>query len=670
VIGAYGKASAQGAAYVFTRSNGVWSQQQKLLASDGAANDEFGDSVAVSGNTAVIGAPDKASYQGAAYVFTRSNAVWGQQQELLASDGTAYDLFGNSVAVSGDTAVVGARKASDRPGAAYVFVFISGLQLQGVGSSAQFQTASLAAFQLAQAGAGHWTYNGGGQITDSRKAGIAAENGNLSIVWDSTQTTVWTYLSVDSVVANRAYFARPRTALNVTQAAGTAGQNLIASNLWGADSPLPAAVLGIIEGQQFNAAFTDILPADAKFAQNRVNCGTGTTATLGCLGYGTADPNIGTPIQSAFSASAAHPVNFNIYGNDPITGDGIPNYTVVPIGISPIIFISNRHNPNGLGQAGKYQDITYQATAQLLFTGTDCNGTAFGGSSAADNFAIIPILREPLSGTMNTFEFNIMVQNLQGNVADGYFSQESIFNPPYHVPLTFGAIQPATNNPLNGACPGGSPYAVGPQGKRMRAIGTDEMVSSVKATADSIGYLFPSYGNVASIANDPNYGYLTYQTVDPINPSGSYTTPYSVGGLNFPGNGKLPVCTAPCPISPGASFPNIRNGAYKAWSLLRAVADTGSAALTNLQALATAEQNQLNGTVPDFLPFNATADGDPGFLGYRSHFVPGMNGTPVVNFNATNTPNNGITNPALEAGGDVGGCLDYKTDLNLLNCRY
>jgi hypothetical protein len=99
------------------------------------------------------------------------------------------------------------------------------------------------------------------------------------------------------------------------------------------------------------------------------------------------------------------------------------------------------------------------------------------------------------------------------------------------------------------------------------------------------------------------------------------------------------------------------------------VADAGSAALTNLQALAAAEQNEINGTEADFLPFSATSDGDPGFVGYRSHFVPGMNGTPAFNFNAANTPDNGLgTNP--EAGGDVGGCLDYKYDPNLQNCRY
>jgi hypothetical protein len=542
------------------------------------------------------------------------------------------------------------------------------LKVQGVGSSALYQGASLAAFQLAGGGAGHYTASNAGKIHDTRSGAIVDENGTLSVVWNAAQTQVWTYLSVDSVVGNRAYFAQPRTTLVLASPLPAAGQK-ISTGLWGADAAtIPAGVQALINNVAFNAAFTDILPADAKFAQNRANCGTGTTATIGCLGYGTADPNIGTAIVSV-AGTQAHPVNFNIFGSDPFSGSAIPNYTVVPIGISPIIFITNRTNPAGLGQVALFNDVSFQATAQLLFTGTDCAGTAWGPFDAAHEFAVNPIEREPLSGTMNTFEFNFMVQNGQGSTAQGYFSQESILNPPYFVPGSFGAIQPATNNPLNGACPGGNGYASPNQGKRMRAVGTGEAVTTVKNTGDAIGYIFFGYGNVSPIANSALYGYLKYQTVDPINPSGSYTTPFVSGGLNYPGNGLLPVCTAPCPIAPGASFPNIRNGAYRSWSLLRGVADAGSAALTNLQALANVATNQINNTVPDFLPFNP-AGGDPGFIGYRSHFAPAMAGTPAVNFNATNTPNNGITVPAAEAGGDVGGCLDYKASPNTLNCRY
>ncbi|MBI2440090.1 MAG: FG-GAP repeat protein [Lentisphaerae bacterium] len=127
----------QGAAYVFTRSGASWSQQEKLIASDGVASDKFGSSVALSrdGNTAIAGASGAAgwgtngsqAYQGAAYVFTRSGAAWTQQEKLIAEDGAAWDSFGASVALSsdGNTTIVGANKelggGSHKLGAAYVF---------------------------------------------------------------------------------------------------------------------------------------------------------------------------------------------------------------------------------------------------------------------------------------------------------------------------------------------------------------------------------------------------------------------------------------------------------------------------------------------------------------------------------------------------------------------
>jgi sugar lactone lactonase YvrE len=122
VIGAYHKGNAQGAAYVFVRSSGMWAQQQELTASDGAEGDCFGYSVSVSGDTAVIGANQNHFEQGAAYVFVRSAGVWTQQQKLTASDGAASDYFGDSVSVSGDTAVIGANYKNTEQGAAYVFV--------------------------------------------------------------------------------------------------------------------------------------------------------------------------------------------------------------------------------------------------------------------------------------------------------------------------------------------------------------------------------------------------------------------------------------------------------------------------------------------------------------------------------------------------------------------
>ncbi len=122
------KGSSSGAGYVFVRSGGVWSQQAKLAASDGAANDLLGYSVSLSGDTALVGAAFKTtsggSYAGAAYAFVRSGTSWTQQQKLVASDGAASDNFGNAVSLDGDTAVVGAYgddTTVSNAGSAYVY---------------------------------------------------------------------------------------------------------------------------------------------------------------------------------------------------------------------------------------------------------------------------------------------------------------------------------------------------------------------------------------------------------------------------------------------------------------------------------------------------------------------------------------------------------------------
>ena len=137
-VGAYSKTIGsngyQGAVYVFAFNGSSWVQQQKLTGSDSASNDGFGYSVALSGTTALIGAYQKTIgsnfAQGAAYVFTFNGSSWVQQQELTASNGAAYSAFGTSVALSGNTAFVGADDASTNtfissthPGAAYVFTF-------------------------------------------------------------------------------------------------------------------------------------------------------------------------------------------------------------------------------------------------------------------------------------------------------------------------------------------------------------------------------------------------------------------------------------------------------------------------------------------------------------------------------------------------------------------
>lgn len=135
VVGAHyddiGSKLNQGSAYIFMKPPGGWAgnltENAKLTASDGDSTDYFGESVAADNDTVVVGAPrnryDK--YPQAAYVFVKPESGWASMTQtaiLTASDGAWTDSFGSSVAISGDTVVVGARFHNSSQGAAYVFV--------------------------------------------------------------------------------------------------------------------------------------------------------------------------------------------------------------------------------------------------------------------------------------------------------------------------------------------------------------------------------------------------------------------------------------------------------------------------------------------------------------------------------------------------------------------
>ena len=113
-----------GSAAVFERYNGLWERQVTLRAGDNATGDGFGRSVAVDGDLAVVGARFAAvdgEEQGAVYVFRRANGTWTREARLAAEDGADGDAFGDAVAVTGDTVLVGAREADGGPGSAYTF---------------------------------------------------------------------------------------------------------------------------------------------------------------------------------------------------------------------------------------------------------------------------------------------------------------------------------------------------------------------------------------------------------------------------------------------------------------------------------------------------------------------------------------------------------------------
>lgn len=134
-IGDYHAGSASGSAFVFVRSGEAWTQQAKLIAADASTNDIFGNSVSISDDTAVIGAYQSGtSFTGSAYVFARSGAIWTQQAQLIASDAAQGDHFGYSVDIHDNNILIGApyddNAAGNNAGSAYMFTKTSGVWSQ------------------------------------------------------------------------------------------------------------------------------------------------------------------------------------------------------------------------------------------------------------------------------------------------------------------------------------------------------------------------------------------------------------------------------------------------------------------------------------------------------------------------------------------------------------
>ena len=135
--------------------------------------------------------------------------------------------------------------------------------------------------------------------------------------------------------------------------------------------------------------------------------------------------------------------------------------------------------------------------------------------------------------------------------------------------------------------------------------------------------------------------------------------------MNY-GPGQLPACNAPCPLPNGTSFPNVRNGSYPIWNIVRIITDSSGPNKTAVQDLLTAGQAEVNGKVPDFVPFvcntaGPKCNGEPGLVVFRSHYKIAK---------VTATAHNGNTN-AAEAGGDIGGGVfplaadvDFHADTN------
>jgi hypothetical protein len=573
------------------------------------------------------------------------------------------------------------------------------LKVMIAGSSAQWQTLALAAYNDGTSivtGGGttfHYTSSSNFNLVDSR-GGTTTDSGQIWIVWDSATSgsNVWAFISVDSVVGDRCFFAVPKC--TVTYPSSTLPTPANAITVWpdgSSDTQPPTAVAALFAdaSQSLSVAATDIRPEDAVFAECRVNSPLGAgkadsaasddldglgysqsaaTQTAGaCFTFTTtaqgAINGIGHPILSGYPASTkqANVLAFAISGKDPITGTAIPAYTVYPLGAVPVVFLTARqHNLKTLTTVTEQQ-------LQQAFSGANCNGDAFGSAFSG---AINIFQREPLSGTFNTTEATVMrypviyPQKVEG------ISQETRVDAPGNAYKLNGYAS---------ACATGS-------GQRWRAIGTSEMVKSVfnsntssvfgSSARDGIGYAFFSYGNVnasgQTISDSADYGYVKLDGVDPI------WQAYGIGQAIDPGEptgaGDLPsqadlpsaVCKSsfPCPENQiwgsGASFPNLRNGTYRAWSLLRLVASGSTNA--NITALIGSAEKQAVLTTPDFVPVSKetiTAAENPfgyaitdnGLLLLRSHYQQYDGAGVAIGSAAVNEPT------TSEKGGDMGGTI-------------
>ena len=129
VVGAGGSDGGQGTAFVFADSGGDWMQEDRLVADDGAAGEDFGYAVSILDMTLIVGADRAAvggnTQQGAAYVFAESDGSWTQTQKLTASDGQTDEFYGAFVGLSDQAALIGVPYATVEgnavQGAAYFY---------------------------------------------------------------------------------------------------------------------------------------------------------------------------------------------------------------------------------------------------------------------------------------------------------------------------------------------------------------------------------------------------------------------------------------------------------------------------------------------------------------------------------------------------------------------
>jgi len=400
--GAPGSNGAQGAVYVYTKPGGGWTdatQIAELTASDGAASDQLGSSVGVSSDTITAGAPQRTvgghSAQGTVYVWEKPGGGWTngtQTAELTASDGAAVDNLGASVAVSGSTIAAGAPRRSLNKGVLYVFS--SGLSISTTQQPASATVGSAIADQATVSGGDNPTgtvtfrlydnpaATGPTLFTDTEPlvAGSATSAGYTTSApgtdyWIATYNGDANNPSLSSGAADEPVAVKALPSVSTTQqpASATVGSSIAdKATVTGGDNPSGTVIFRLYNNATAAGSplFTDTEP---------LSNGSATSGTYGTTATGTyywvATYNGDTNNFIASSGPAAEPVSVT-KATPSISTTQQPASAGIGSSIADQATVSSGYNPTGTVTFRLYDNST--ATGSPLFTDTEplSNGSA------------------------------------------------------------------------------------------------------------------------------------------------------------------------------------------------------------------------------------------------------------------------------------------------------
>ena len=526
----------------------------------------------------------------------------------------------------------------------------------------------------------YWTQNNTAGAVAARddRPGIPAgtahtdEIGKIVVAWGSGPApgtcaapvapyNIYSNMNLDSVIGDRCFFMVSAAGAGciqvLTVAANTPGASPSLLGPGFTDIPIPLDVINTLNGARMQEAATDVRPEDARFASARLFAACGapftrnpyiqTSYQTAGLGYQspTLPAGVGVDIQSWTNPGTTfHVYDFHISGTDPLSGVALPanrsSYVVTAVGAQPEVVVVSPVD-GVAGRLSTASDIMFSTLSEYMFGGYGRTSDLNGAGTPA--LPVTALLREPLSGTYNVFEYSVPNSNEFKTSQDvNNCSGSSVNSNPLHL------------NSANGFVAGAF---------RERALGTGQVVAALKAaSSDTIGYFFWSAGN-ANGFTATNGKYLTVNGIDPILDTYGDSCVTAAGLVP----GQLPnsvVGGLPC-----VTFKNTNLGDYAIWSAVRVVSISPiPAGVTNLVAAA----QTVNATLTDFIPL-------ANLKVWKSHYnmlALGINNNNNGNTVNPATPGDLCPGSAGEGGGDAGAitisvhgnsdfCTDFATPIGI-----